>query len=165
MDDKNRKTEETLHGLVDLLNQALRIEYTLIIHYPRIANLIRDEETRKLANELGAASIYHADVVSNIITKLGGKPDWSFELFPEGVGIKKIFQNQLARERLALQLHRGSAELMSSSPHSGALSNLAREEEQHIKIVEQILSKLNNHLLFHILSYLRLFSFLFVNLL
>ena len=143
MADKRRTDEDTVSALVKRLNQALRVEYSLIIHYPYIANLIRDEEIKKLATELGAASIHHADVVATIISELGGKPEWSFDPFPEGNDIKKIFRIQLSKERAALQLHKGSAEMFPPNAHSEALSALAKEEEQHIQIVEVILSKLS----------------------
>ncbi len=34
--------------IIDLLPQPLQLEYTLIVHNPRIASLIEDEETRNL---------------------------------------------------------------------------------------------------------------------
>jgi bacterioferritin (cytochrome b1) len=142
--DPTKINEDTVFALVKRLNQALRVEYSLIIHYPYIANLIRDEEIKKLATELGAASIHHADVVASIISKLGGKPEWSFEPFPEGIDTKKIFRMQLAKERLALQLHNGSAEMLPSGSHCELLRALAKEEERHIEIVERILAILNS---------------------
>jgi rubrerythrin len=142
MDKKDDKTEETSNKLMGLLNQALRLEYSLIVHYPRLANTIKDEETRKLVLELGSASIRHADVVANTITQLGGEPDWSIELYPEDMETVEIFQTQLEKEKLALKLHRESADLVPSSSLQVKLSNLAREEEQHIQIVNRILSRL-----------------------
>jgi bacterioferritin len=140
---KNKIPKTTVSALLKRLNQALRVEYSLIIHYPYIVNLIRDKELKKLATELGAASIHHADVVAAIISKQGGKPEWSFEPFPERTDLKKIFRKQLAKERLALQLHKGSAEMLPPSSHRKSLSTLAREEEEHVEVVERILSKLD----------------------
>jgi bacterioferritin len=142
--DKSRTDEDTVSALVKRLNQALRVEYSLIIHYPYIANLIRDEEIKKLATELGAASIHHADVVATIISELGGKPEWSFEPFPEGSDTKKIFRMQLGKERLALQLHKGSAEMSPAGLNRTLLSALAKDEEQHVEVVERILALLNS---------------------
>ena len=73
--------DEKLEKINDILNKALTLEYTLIVHYPRIASMIKEQETRKLVNELGRASVKHADVVANAIIKLGGHPEWSFEFF------------------------------------------------------------------------------------
>ena len=142
MTGRNKLAGGTVSELVKRLNQALRVEYSLIIHYPYIANLIRDRTVKTLATELGGASIHHADVVASIITRMGGKPEWAFDHFPEGADIQKIFRVQLSKEQAALQLHKGSAEMFRAGEHSEALIELATEEEQHIQVVEQILSLL-----------------------
>jgi bacterioferritin (cytochrome b1) len=142
MADKGKLAADTVSRLLKRLNQALRLEYSLIIHYPYIVNLVGNEEVKKLATGLGAASIHHADVVATLISKLGGEPEWSFEPFPEGTDTVKIFRIQLAKERLALQLHKGSAEMLPISLYSKVLNALAEEEEQHIQVVERILSTL-----------------------
>jgi bacterioferritin (cytochrome b1) len=139
---RNKLAGGTVSELVKRLNKALRLEYSLIIHYPYIANLIRDRKVKILATELGGASIHHADVVASIITRMGGKPEWAFDQFPEGTDIQKIFRVQLSKEQAALQLHKGSAEMFRAGEHREALIELATEEEQHIQVVERILSLL-----------------------
>ena len=69
-----------LDELKSVLNRALILEYTLIVHYPRLAAMIPNEAIRKLVSELGSASIKHA------IIRLGGKPDWSLEPVPREGG-------------------------------------------------------------------------------
>jgi bacterioferritin (cytochrome b1) len=131
-----------LDELKSILNRALTLEYTLIIHYPRLAAMIPDEATRKLASELGSASIKHADIVANAIIRLGGKPDWSFEPFPEKVDLVSIFQTQLGKEKTALELHRQSAYLVADSALREKFEDIAKEEESHIKMVQDILERL-----------------------
>ncbi len=143
MEKMNGKTDESQPRLMDLLNRALRLEYSLIVYYPRIAHMIKDKETRELALSLGSASIGHADVVANTITQLGGMPDWFIEPYPDHMDTKMIFQTQLEKEKQALQLHRESANLISPGSLGDALNNLANEEEGHIQIVQSILSRLN----------------------
>jgi len=140
---KDKISEDRVSTLLKRLNQALRVEYSLIIHYPYIANLIRNRNVKTLATELGGASIHHADVVASIIIQMGGKPEWAFDHFPEGADIQKIFRVQLSKERAALGLHRGSAEMFTAGAYREALIGLAMEEEQHIQVVERILSMLS----------------------
>jgi rubrerythrin len=144
MAEGQKITRETLQKLVQLLNQALRIEYNFVIHYPRIAQTIKDEETRKLILDLCNASVHHSDVVAGIITRLGGKPDWSFDLFPEEMDTLKIFQAQLEKERQALDLHKRIADLIPSGPHGNSLKDVASEEEYHILTVSRIIEKLKS---------------------
>jgi bacterioferritin (cytochrome b1) len=139
MREKENAIEETMHVLVERLNHALHIEYTFIIHYPYIAEFIHDEEARNAAIELGTSSVHHADVIASIISELGGKPDWTFEALPREIDLKSFFQNQIAREKRAMELHRGSAEMVASTPYGRTLSAIAMEEEEHIKNAERIL--------------------------
>lgn len=138
-------TKKKLAGspeLLDLLNQTLELEYTLIIHYPRIASIIRDNETKQLAQSLGAASIGHADAVAHAITRLGGTPHWSFGSFPTEIDLKKIFQGQLEKEKLALKLHQQIIGQITDFSIRDRLIGLPKEEELHIKTVEKILARL-----------------------
>jgi len=130
--------------IIDLLNKALQLEYTLIIHYPRLANSIKDAETRKLVQSLGTASVHHADVVADAITQLGGNPVWSFTPFPDIYELLHIFQIQLQKEKQALELHRQAADLVPPGPLVDAIKALANEEKAHISIVERVISKLKN---------------------
>ena len=119
------------------------MEYTLIIHYPRIAEAIRDSETKQLALSLGTASISHFDTVSKAITKLGGVPHWSFEPFPHGTSLPNIFEVQLEKEKLALKLHQQIASITSDNfALRDKFSKLSSEEGSHIQTVEKILSRL-----------------------
>ena len=127
--------------VISLLNEALTLEYTLIIHYPRLSSMIKDPETRDLVSGLGSASIKHADTVAEAIVRLKGKPIWSFDAFPEQVDLVSIFQEQLAKEKMARDLHQKSAYLVPSELRDKFVE-IAREEESHIKTVEEILKRL-----------------------
>ena len=141
MDTKKKVTGSS--ELMDLLNQTLELEYTLIIHYPRIASAILDSEAKQLAQALGTASVAHADTVAHAITKLGGTPHWSFGPFPAERDLKKIFQSQLEKEKLALKLHQQIIGLTTDSSIRSNFIGLAKEEESHVKIAEKIISRLS----------------------
>jgi bacterioferritin len=128
-----------------LLNRALRLEYSLIIHYPLINRSIHDNDLKSMVKTLGVMSIKHADIVADAITSLGGTPDWSFDPAPEEIDLKNIFQIQLAKEKLALQLHSESSKLIPDMALKTQFEALAVQEEEHIKIVESILSWLNHN--------------------
>ena len=131
--------------IVDLLNQALKVEYTIIIHIPRIASMIDDEEAREKALILGNASIKHADTVASAISILGGNPEWGFESVPLGNDLVEIFEKQLDKEKLALQLHQESASIIQDKALKLKFDQLARDEEWHIKVVNDILLRLRQH--------------------
>jgi bacterioferritin len=142
MRKKTTRNDRASAGVLDLLNEALRLEYSLIVHYPRLANSIKDSETRKLVIELGTASIHHADVVANAISRLGGTPDWSFTPFPDNYDPLQIFQIQLQKEEQALELHSRAANSLPPGPLVDDLRSLANEEKNHIAIVKRVISHL-----------------------
>lgn len=131
-----------LARLLDALNESLRVEYTLIIHYPRLVGLLEDEEARRLVLRLGQDSMRHANIVAAAIQELGGTPQWGFDPFPEGMSLAQIFELQLEKEKLALYLHQRSCELADSPDLEKRLRQIATEEEYHINTVQLILGKL-----------------------
>ena len=139
---KGKKPAKSLQ-IVDLLNQALKLEYSLIIHIPRIASSITDEKTREMALILENTAIKHADIVARAISELGGSPEWVFGPAPAGEDIVEIFQKQLDREKLALQLHQDSASLIQDRNLKLTFDQMARDHERHIQIINNILERLS----------------------
>lgn len=133
--------------IIELLKQALKLEYSLIIHYPRVASRIDDKETKEMAIRLGEDSVRHADVVAKAIEELGEKPVWSFDPFSESAGLIPIFQIQLDKEKQALNLHTEAANSVLNPMLRDRFNQLAEEEKGHIKLVETILSRLGEKLI------------------
>ena len=127
---------------LELLSQALQIEYSMIIQYPQFAERIRDEEIRQQVIALGVASTKHADVVSKAIEKLGGTPEWSFEFVDRNADLTDIFTQQLKKEQLALKLHQQAASLLQGDALGEEFSQIAEEEKSHIKTVQKIIAGL-----------------------
>jgi bacterioferritin (cytochrome b1) len=135
-------TSERKQKLLEVLGRSLTVEYSLIVHYPRLANSISDSKTRALAISLGTASIKHANVIADTIAKLGGRPVWSFDDFPNEDNIVDVFKRQLEKEKLALELHQQSVSLADDMSLVNHFKRIAEEEKKHISIVNEILRNL-----------------------
>ena len=142
MANKASSTMVSVSQALELLNQVLKLEYSMIVHYPRLASAIEDVEIRKLALQLGSASVHHADTVAKAISRLGGTPRWSFEPFPEEPDIIEIFRVQLEKEQTAERLHHQCVALVDDPSLSQRLKEIAEEEHFHVRIVNDILAKL-----------------------
>ena len=127
---------------LELLSQALQIEYSMIVQYPQFAERILDEEIKRQVIGLGVASTKHADVVSQSIIKLGGTPEWSFEFVDRDTDLLDIFTRQLEKERLALELHQQAASILQEDSMGQEFTQLAEEEKMHIKTVQGIIAGL-----------------------
>jgi rubrerythrin len=136
------KTDERKQKLLETLSKSLIVEYSLIVHYPRIATMIRDKKIRELVNYLGTASIKHANVIADTITELGGKPVWAFDDLPNTDNPVNIFKIQLEKEKLALELHQQSVSLAPDISLANHFKEIAEEEKKHINTVNQIISNL-----------------------
>ncbi len=134
---------ENKSRLLDTLNDSLKLEYSMIIHYPLINSAIHDPEIKKMVNTLGVVSIKHADTVAEAITMLGGVPQWDFEPAPQEMDLKKIFLLQMDKEKMALKLHTESANMATDASLKAKFEAIADQEKEHIALVDSILALLD----------------------
>ncbi|AKG52978.1 hypothetical protein DGWBC_0291 [Dehalogenimonas sp. WBC-2] len=129
--------DENRAKLIGLLNKVLKLEYSFIIHYPRLSNAIKDKKISDKIMYLSTASVAHADTVATAITSLGGEPQWAFEPLPD-ISLLAIFQRQVGKEKTALQLHQECVQLAPDHILQQHLSKIAKEEEWHIQVATEI---------------------------
>ncbi len=129
-----------LEEALDLLRRTLEVEYQFIVHYPRLAKKIPDEELASKLQILGQDSIKHADVVSSTISKLGSiAPIPTVAALPEPLDLKNFLRKQLELEKLALSLHTKVESIAKELVFS--FRQITEQEQWHIKIVEEIISR------------------------
>ncbi|MFC1954780.1 ferritin-like domain-containing protein [Chloroflexota bacterium] len=145
MTNNNDKANENLQKTIDLMNLTLGVEYSCIVHFPRLSSIVKDEEIQDLIAELGEDSTRHASIVAEAISELGGNPAWAIEPFPDDTEIIDIFRMQLEKEELAFRLHSQNAKSQVDSSIQSKLEDIAKDEAKHIQIVKRILSKLTEH--------------------
>ncbi|APV43850.1 bacterioferritin [Dehalogenimonas formicexedens] len=127
--------------VIDLLNQVLTLEYSIIIHFPRISGVFKDRDIRDKALYLSSASVKHAGVVSEAIESLGGKAEWNFEPFPDDGNLVRMFEEQVDKEKLAHRLHMECVKLLPEGLKP-KFRQIAAEEEWHEKIASEVLQYL-----------------------
>jgi bacterioferritin (cytochrome b1) len=136
------KEVDTTKEAQEVLSRALEVEYQMIINTPQIARMIPGEELALKVERLGLDSVRHADVVANTISKLGGVPPFPrFQPLPEFLDLKDFFKKQLDLEHFALDLHSRAARVVGEH-WAPSLLQLAEDERWHIKVVEDIISRL-----------------------
>ena len=130
--------------IINLLNVVLKLEYTIIIHLPRISGAFHDREIRDKVLHLSSASVKDADEVAGAIEKLGGKPEWEFEPFPDDGDLVKMFEIQVAKEQEAHRLHLECARLAPGQVLKEQFRKMAKDEDWHTEIAGEVLAYLRN---------------------
>lgn len=137
-------TDDSIIGLdscASLLAQALRLEYRMIIHYPKLLTVFPETESRRVLVALGTDSIRHADAVAEVLRSMGEEPPLpALEALPD-LPLRQVFERQMEYEKLALALHTRAADL-APPEYQATLRRMAQEEELHIRGVQQILDGL-----------------------
>ena len=133
-------------AIIDILNKVLKIEYTFIWVYPRIAELITDKKTAELFIKLGEDSAQHADKTVYMVRCLHGNPLpnllETMREPPQESSLITVLKDMLEKEKAAAQLYREAAELTNKPVYKGLLLGEVKEEERHAKVVEAILARL-----------------------
>ena len=128
--------------IITLLNRVLKLEYTIVIHLPRISAAFHDREIRDKVLHLSSASVKHADAVATAIEQLGGKPEWDFEPYPDDGYLINMFTLQVAKEQEAHRLHLECARLAPSPTLKDLFRHMAKDEDWHPAVACDILAYL-----------------------
>jgi hypothetical protein len=124
----------------DLLNHALRLEYAGVTHLPRLDGAVQQIFARYVISVLSTDSSSHAVKVASTIRELGGAPDWTVWSPPDNATLIRLFEIQLARERICHNLYGKTSALLAGSPLADRCEQLARDEDRHIGMIERVLS-------------------------
>ena len=138
---RSLSTEEESARFIGLLNQGLRLEYGYIIHYPWLAEGLKDGESRELLLWLVRDSMRHADKIAGIIAALGEEPEWGFEPRPQGSPYE-VLKKQIEMEKLVHWLYRQAADLAPQPDWREQLAGVSQDELGHVQALEKVLAGL-----------------------
>jgi len=171
MAEVDRITESGKKAIANLLNQAWQVEYGLILNYPRILDQlinidqVPDEQFTWDFERLGKESYTHAGLVIQLITQLGGEPQWGVEITDRMIDVGGMLALQLEKEKSALSIYQQaklvaqqnqakgkgflgrlvtwgdeeSREFVSRSTVINILNRLTNDEMGHIKLAERLI--------------------------
>jgi len=109
--------------ICQLCNKATSFEYDMILGYPRLIDHIINFEKvtdKQLINDidkLGKESLGHFQKTDNLITRLGGHPDWQASIFARLVDIETELEKQLEKEIYARDNYREAKKVALNNKH------------------------------------------------
>lgn len=137
----------TKEQFVKLLNKALEWEYAAAIQYVQHAAVITGPEYDAISAELIVHSneeMAHAVVVSNIIADMNGIPSVDVEKRETSSNPKKMLEQDLAGEELAIKLYKeliAMAEQLGEYGKRRLLEDVLMDEEEHRRDILASLGK------------------------
>lgn len=103
--------KEAREAIVDLLNKAIRIEYPLILNYPRIIDSLKsieqtdDEKLIRDIETVGKDSFRHSGMIAQLINQCGGESAWDIEVVSRVPDVQALLNDQLKREKTVVPIY------------------------------------------------------------
>ncbi len=122
---------------IEKLNKALEWEYAAAIQYLQHAAVMTGAEYQNITEEMLVHSkeeMAHGVLVSTMITDLGGFPSVDVEKRETSKDSKKMLEQDLAGEDIAINLYRElipMAEELGQYSHRRILEEILMQEEEH----------------------------------
>ena len=168
MFEADRITEHGARTILNLLNESIKVEYGMIVAYPRlIDHLVQVEELppEKVPTtlaRLGEESAKHMNKTANIITSLGRDPQWNLAAVDIMDDVRRVLREQMEKEKLALSVYRQARKVAEESQVKGfrglfqkqstrmsrgmiidILTEMAADEERHIILLQNAIDQLD----------------------
>src|SRR2546425_952241 len=129
--------------VVDLLNEALSIEYSAVIQYIQSAALIQGPDRqiyKEIFEESSKESREHAQIVSDLIVSIGGTPTIETAHIRQAAEAKEMLQQALATEREAMETYQKAHDaLKGESGLKYMLEERIIAEQEDVWEVEKLL--------------------------
>ncbi len=125
--------------LINLLNQALKMEYSDIFLYPRHSDLFQNHPfIRELFQNFSQMEVRHADIIAQEISKLGGSPVWDFRLLTGQKSKKDVVDWHLANEHAAIKHYEQCIRAANDKRLKDVLDGIRVEETIHQAALEKL---------------------------
>ena len=123
--------------LVATLQEVLRFNLRCAVHYPRMAELVKqtnpDPELQGLLLEWGSEQLKCAEEVGFLITKLGSEPLWISDCRADEFESHDFFALEVIRQSKALARLQDAVVLAAGTSIQQRISDLASGEEQRLQ--------------------------------
>jgi len=144
--------------IIKLLNEVLATEIVCNLRYKNhyfLASGIHSEAVAEEFLEHARQEEHHADMVSNRIVQLNGKPDWapdnlktrSHAEYVEGQSLSQMIKENLVAERIAIDTYREMVIYIGKDDPTTrrVLEDILAQEEEHADDLAKLLGYVEKH--------------------
>lgn len=133
--------------LIDMLNEALILEYTDFFSYRRESVLFREKlvEGEKLGKEffdLSNSELRHADILSASIVELGSEPVWKIAEIFSSNSLRETLAHHMKLEMSMIKFYSEIIKINTDKNFEVILKGMQENEKEHLQRITEILSRL-----------------------
>jgi rubrerythrin len=128
--------------LIDILNQAIEVEYGALFLMPQHLARLEDEEVAASLREACGDELEHAEVTARLILQLGGLPRGDFKLLKPMSSAAEMLRCHIAGEKRVIELYQRALAKARSPQHQQILRKLLADEQSHQRIFNRLLGEL-----------------------
>ncbi len=133
--------------LIETLQQILETEYTDVFIYYNESLLFEKkikygEKLAQIYKEFSLDELRHADIISQKILSLNGKPVWEYKNFFVSKSIRESLKFHIAREIKAYQTYTNLIENILDRDFKIVLKGIRQNEKEHIEKISYFLKRL-----------------------
>jgi len=129
-------------ALVDILNQAIEIEYGALFLMPQHIARLDDAVLAAALREACQDELEHAETTARLILSLGGLPKGDFKLLQPCSTAREMLRAHLQGEGRVIKLYEQAIAKARMPQHKEILSGLLEEERNHEAMFGRLLKRL-----------------------
>jgi bacterioferritin len=127
--------EETMakedRELIDLLNQAIEVEYGALFLMPQHLARLQDEELAANLREACGDELEHTEITARLILQLGGLPKGDFKLLKPMSSAAEMLRYHIDGEKRVIDLYQRAVAKTRNPKHKQILQKLLADEQKH----------------------------------
>lgn len=130
--------------LVEILNQAIEIEYGALFLMPQHLARLHDDQLAASLREACGDELEHAEVTARLILSLGGLPKGDFKLLRPMSGAAEMLRYHIAGEKQVIELYKRAIAKARQPEHQKTLRKLLADEEKHEGVFSRLLKQVED---------------------
>jgi len=127
--------------LIDILNQAIEIEYGALFLMPQHLARLQDEELAANLREACSDELEHAEVTARLILQLGGLPKGDFKLLKPMSSAAEMLRYHIEGEKRVIDLYQRALAKATMPEHQKILRKLLADEQNHQQVFTRLLGQ------------------------
>lgn len=132
------------HELIQILNEAVSLEYTAAIQYNQHSMLLRGRDKRlfeDLFKDSAKEALGHAKMWGDRIVYLGGMPKAEVGTVRQSADLEEMLQMDLEIEQRAVEVYSRAHKVCQHEPTKFMLENHILDEDKDVEELQKLLGK------------------------